>query len=168
MSNSLEIVIASSDHLDLLRELASGFRDQLGRSTPTDLELSASIRSLIIDGDADFLVAVAENGAGAGFVQLRYRYSIWLSESEACLEDLFVAPGSRGHRLGTKLVERALERAVEKGCASVVVDTNERNLPAVKLYTRLGFLSSSSRWGMGHQLWFRKRLSPQGLSTDDA
>ena len=45
-------------------------------------------------GDAEFLVAVAENGAGAGFVQVRYRYSMWLSESEACLEDLFVAPGS--------------------------------------------------------------------------
>ena len=141
--------------------LASGFRDQLGRSTPTDVELS--VRTLSDPGgDAEFLVAVAENGAGAGFVQVRYRYSMWLSESEACLEDLFVAPRQlRTCLLGTKLVGRALERAVEKGCASLVVDT------AVKLY-RLGFSSSSSRWGMGRQLWFRKRLSPRGLSTDDA
>ena len=159
MNNSLEIAIASSEHLNSLTELAAGFRDELGRSTPTDVELSASIRSLISGGDADFLVAIAESGSGAGFVQLRYRYSMWLSAPEACLEDLFVIPGYRGRRLGTLLVERALERAIDKGCTSVVVDTNERNLPAVKLYRSLGFLSSSTRWGAGRQLSFRKRLS---------
>ena len=44
MNNSLDIVMASLEHLDLLTGLASGFRDQLGRSTPTDVELSVSIR----------------------------------------------------------------------------------------------------------------------------
>ena len=48
MNNSLDIVMASLEHLDLLTGLASGFRDQLGRSTPTDVELSVSIRSLIL------------------------------------------------------------------------------------------------------------------------
>ena len=82
-------------------------------------------------GDAEFLVALAEDGAGAGFVQMRYRYSMWLSACEACLEDLFVVPSYRRRGLGRSLVESALERAAEKGCASVVVDTNEQNTPAL-------------------------------------
>ena len=159
MSGGPEIEIASTDHLDLLTGLAAGFRDHLGRSKPTNVQLAESIGALLADDGTEFLVAIDENGRGVGFAQLRYRYSMWLSATEACLEDLFVAPASRGRGLGTRIVERALERAMEKGCASVVVDTNERNLPAVKLYTGLGFSSSSTRWNMGRQLWFRRRLS---------
>ena len=159
MSGKPEIQMASTGHLDLLTGLAVGLRDHLGRSKPTNAELAESIGALLSDEGAEYLVAIDENGRGSGFAQLRYRYSMWLSAPEACLEDLYVVPARRVCGLGTRLVERALERAAEKGCVSVVVDTNERNLPAVRLYTRLGFSSSSTRWDMGRQLWFRKRLS---------
>ena len=158
MSNSLEITIALPEHLELLTGLAVGFRDQLGRSSPTSAELATSIRSLIEDGDAEFLLAVAEDGAGLGFAQLRFRYSMWLSACEACLEDLFVVPSHRHRGLGTSLVERALERAGERGCASVVVDTNEQNIPAIRLYSQLGFSCSSNRYDAGRQLWFRRKI----------
>ena len=114
---------------------------------------------MIVGGDAEFFVAVTAGRTGAGFVQLRYRYSMWLSAYEAHLEDLFIAPSYRRRRLGTNLVEHALGRAVEKGCASVVVDTNERNVPAIRLYEKLGFSSSSNRWDAGRQLQLRKQLS---------
>lgn len=123
MSTSPEIVGASSEHLDLLTGLAAGFRDHLGGSTPSIADLATSIHSLIAGGDAEFLIAVAEDGAGAGFIQMRYRYSMWLSAHEAHLEDLFVVPSYRRRRLGTRLAEQALERAERRGCASVAVDT---------------------------------------------
>ena len=46
MSDSSEILMASSEHFDLLTQLAAGFRDQLGRLTPTNEELSASIHGV--------------------------------------------------------------------------------------------------------------------------
>ena len=158
MSDALEITIASPEHLDLLTGLAVSFRDHLGRSSPTSVELAESIHSLIEGRDAEFLVAVAKDGAGLGFAQLRYRYSMWLSACEACLEDLFVVPSHRCRGLGTSLVDRAPERASEKGCASVVVDTNEQNIPAIRLDSRLGFSCSSKRWDAGWQLWFRREI----------
>lgn len=158
MNTGPRILVASSKHLDLLAGLAAGFRDHLGGSTPSTADLATSIRSLIAGGDAEFLIAVAEEDVGAGFLQVRYRYSMWLSALEAHLEDLFVVPNHRRSRLGTRLVQRALERAEQRGCASVAVDTNERNLPATSLYRRLGFSNSSNRWDGGQQLWFRKPL----------
>ena len=159
MSDALEISVAQPEHLGLLTGLAVGFRDQLGRSSPTTVELKASIHSLIQGGEAEFLVAVAKDGTGMGFAQLRYRYSMWLSACEACLEDLFVVPSHRRRGIGTSLVRHALERASEKGCASLVVDTNERNIEAVRLYNQLGFSSLSNRWEAGRQLWFRREIA---------
>lgn len=158
MKNAFEIKLATTSDLDILSGMAVAFRDQLGRESPSVEELKASIHTLLMKGDAEFLMAVADEGSAAGFVQMRYRYSMWLSAVEACIEDLFVIPSHRCRRLGTKLVESALERALNKGCASAVVDTNERNITAIRLYRRLGFSSSSGRWDEGHQLWFRKRL----------
>ena len=79
MSTSPDIVVASSEHLDLLTGLAAGFRDHLGGSTPSTADLATSIRSLIAGGDAEFHNAVAEDGVGASSIQVRYRYSMWLS-----------------------------------------------------------------------------------------
>ena len=158
MNDALRITIASLGHLEILTGLAVSFRDQLGRSSPTSVDLAAGIRTLMEGGDAEFLMAVAKDGAGLGFAQLRYRYSMWLSACEACLEDLFVVPSHRRLGLGTSLIERALERASKRGCASVVVDTNERNIPAISLYSRLGFYCSSSRYDGGRQLWFRREI----------
>ncbi len=158
MMEAFEIELATVSHVGLLSDMAVAFRDQLGRESPANEEFNASIRSLLTKGGAEFLMAVASDGSAAGFVQLRYRYSMWLSANEACIEDLFVVPNQRRQHLGTTLVEHALERAVEKGCASAVVDTNERNIPAIRLYSRLGFSSSSGHWDAGNQLWLRKRL----------
>ena len=158
MSTDPRILVASSNHLDLLTGLAAGFRDHLGGSTPTTADLAKSIRYLIAGGDAEFLIAVTEDSTGAGFIQVRYRYSMWLSALEAHLEDLFVVPGYRRRRLGARLAELALARAAERGCTSVAVDTNECNLLAVSLYRRLGFSNSSKRWDGGQQLWLRKQL----------
>lgn len=158
MMEAFEIELATVSHVGLLSDMAVAFRDQLGRESPTNEEFNASIRALLMKGDADFLMAVASDGSTAGFVQLRYRYSMWLSANEACIEDLFVVPNHRRQHLGTTLVEHALKRAAEKGCASAVVDTNQRNISAIRLYSRLGFSSSSGHWDAGHQLWLRKRL----------
>ena len=149
---------ATADDVSRLLKLATGFRADLGRSRPSDGELRESIRALLADGAAEFFVALGDNGDGLEFIQQRYRYSMWVSGLEACIEDLFVSPESRHNDIGFRLVEYAVARAQGKGCHSITVDTNELNEPAILLYRRLGFSCESSRFADGKQLWFERSL----------
>ena len=145
-------------HLEGLIRLATSFRDELGRSEPSEEGFRENIGTLLVDGDAEFFVALGDAGDCVGFIQQRYRYSMWVSGLEACIEDLYVVPESRRRSVGSKLVEYAVARAHAKNCHSIVLDTNELNEPAILLYTRLGFSSESSRFPGGKQLWFARPL----------
>jgi len=112
-----------------------------------------------VDGGAEFFVALDDAGDFVGFIQQRYRYSIWSSGLEACIEDLYVAPESRRRRVGSKLVEYAVNHAQAKNCRSIAVDTNELNEPAILLYSRRGFSSGSSRFPGGKQHGLKGRYS---------
>jgi len=55
------------------------------------------------------------------------------------LQRLAVRPGHQRHGLGTMLVLDALAWAQRRGATSMLVNTQETNLPALALYERLGF-----------------------------
>ena len=158
MEKQFVIQIGDIDHLEGLIKLATSFRDELGRSEPSDADFKASIKALLLDGDTEFIVALDEAGDCVGFIQQRYRYSMWASGREACIEDLYVAPESRRRSVGSRLVEYAVASAQAKNCRSIALDTNELNEPAIYLYKRLGFSSASSRFPGGQQLWFERPL----------
>lgn len=158
MCNLPAIKTAGESDLDRLQKLSIEFRTELGRTVPSDQDLRGDIRDLLSADDAEFFVAQSDDGNGVGFIQQRYRYSMWVSGLEACLEDLFVTSSCRRQGLARSLVEFAVARGQSKGCQSMVVDTNERNEAAVRLYTQLGFSSRSTGWPGGKQLWLRKEL----------
>jgi len=56
------------------------------------------------------------------------------------LQRLAVRPGSQRRGLGTLLVLDALAWAQRRGATSMLVNTQETNLPALALYERLGFV----------------------------
>ena len=126
--------IAKLSDLDDLLELVIGFRDHLQRSVPDDSRLRESLERLITIGDSEFFLSVDDAGRGVGYIQQRYRYSLWLSGLEACLEDLFVTPSRRRQGVAKGLVQFAIRRAGEAGCRSIKLDTNESNQAAFRLY----------------------------------
>ncbi len=79
------IQLGDLGHLSGLIKLATLFRDELGRSKPSEEDLRESIRTLLLDGGAEFLVALDAAGDCVGFIQQRYRYSMWVSGLEACI-----------------------------------------------------------------------------------
>ncbi len=105
------IQIGGIGHLEDLIKLATSFRDELRRTEPSEEEMRESIRTLLMDGDAEFFVALDDAGDSVGFIQQRYRYSMWVSGQEACIEDLYVASESRRRNIGSILVEFAVARA---------------------------------------------------------
>lgn len=156
--NTLKIRQADPSDLEGLLSLVAGFREVLGRSDPDDENLMVSLKKLLASDDAEFFLVVDEASTFLGYIQQRYRHSIWLSGLEATLEDLYVSPYSRKQGIATRLVKFAIGRAKEKGCKAIKLDTNESNHAAINLYGKLGFSSGSSRFSNSRQLLFEKRL----------
>jgi peptide alpha-N-acetyltransferase len=48
----------------------------------------------------------------------------------------------RNHGIATTLVRKAIDAMAERGADEVVLETEESNGPAMKLYERLGFVRS--------------------------
>jgi peptide alpha-N-acetyltransferase len=55
---------------------------------------------------------------------------------------LAVSSSYRGNGIATTLVRQAIDMMIERGADEVVLETEEDNLPAMKLYERLGFVRS--------------------------
>ena len=55
---------------------------------------------------------------------------------------LAVAAHHRGNGVATALVKRAIEAMVDRKADEIVLETEETNIPAMRLYERLGFLRS--------------------------
>ncbi|PBP26075.1 L-A virus GAG protein N-acetyltransferase [Diplocarpon rosae] len=55
---------------------------------------------------------------------------------------LAVSSSYRNHGIATTLVKKALDAMIERGADEVVLETEETNVPAMKLYERLGFIRS--------------------------
>ena len=89
-ANDLTIRLASEADLDALVRLAAAFRNHLGLSTPADADLGASLTHLLQDTATEFFLACKACGMPLGYVQARYRYSVWTTAWEAELEDVFV------------------------------------------------------------------------------
>lgn len=53
---------------------------------------------------------------------------------------LAVASPYRGHGIATELVRRAIDTMIQQRADEVVLETEEDNAPAMRLYQRLGFL----------------------------
>ena len=148
------IRLATSDDAADVARLLIDFRDWQGREEPSDSSVEASVRRLLADPNAEYLLA---GDPATGVLQLRFRHAVWTGTDDAHLEDLFVSADARGSGVGRELVEAAFERARERGCARMLLDTNESNEAALRLYESMGFRSGTGAPG-GRDVFMRRRL----------
>jgi GNAT superfamily N-acetyltransferase len=153
----MNIHIASLLDAPAIVNMAVAFRNHLERSTPTQAQFKDSVSNLLAAPDAQFYVATRD-AVPVGYVLQRFRHSMWACGTEASIEDLFVDPVARKAGVGRALIQFALQTAVEHGCSSVCLDTNENNVGSTTIYTQLGFSAVSKRWN-GRQIFFRKALA---------
>ena len=150
--------LASEDDADAVIDLLVAFRDWWERDHPSVESVERSVARLLPDPNTDFLLAApSQDSRASGLCQLRYRHSVWTGTPDCTLEDLFVREEFQGQGLGRLLVEAAFERARERGCGRMELDTNEANPPALALYEALGFSAWDDRSG-GRRLWMRRSL----------
>jgi GNAT superfamily N-acetyltransferase len=150
--------LATDSDAPAVAGLLAAFRDWWGRDRPSDEALERDVRRLIAAADAEFLLAAADDSEPpAGVCQLRYRYAVWREADDCLLEDLFVLEEARRTGLGRSLLDAAIQRARDRGCARIELDANEANLAATALYERAGFSCWSDPPG-GRDLVLRRTL----------
>ncbi|KAB0497835.1 GNAT family N-acetyltransferase [Pseudomonas vancouverensis] len=77
------------------------------------------------------------DGKAVGMVHFIYHRSNWAIENSCYLQDLLVAPQTRGTGVGRKLIEFVYATAKADGCNKVHWLTHETNATAIQLYERI-------------------------------
>ena len=81
---------------------------------------------------------------------------------------LAVASPFRGHGIATALVKQAIEAMARRSADEIVLETEEINSPAMRLYERLGFLRSKKlhRYYLNGNSAYRLVLPLKALDPD--
>jgi peptide alpha-N-acetyltransferase len=83
---------------------------------------------------------------------------------------LAVSAPFRGHGVATALVKKAIGAMAERSADEIVLETEETNIPAMRLYERLGFLRSKKlhRYYLNGNSAYRLVLLLKALDHDGA
>jgi len=135
---TLTIRQAEPDDLDLIFRFICDLADyeELGHEVRADKADLA--RHLFGDRPMAEVVIGEIYGEPQGFALFFHNFSTFEGKPGIYLEDLFVAPQTRGSGLGKALLSHLAKLAVERGCARLewwVLDWNE---PALAFYRKLG------------------------------
>jgi ribosomal protein S18 acetylase RimI-like enzyme len=131
--------LAGPDDIDVVARLLTEFREHEGRDWPPEESIRAGVERLMPRDDTEYLLG---GDPPAGIVQLRYRWGVWWDAEDCNVEDVFVSADARGSGLGRELVSAAIDRARQRGCRRMELDTGADNAPAQGLYRSLGFFDS--------------------------
>ena len=129
---------ATIHDLDLVAPLFDGYRQFYGQ--PGDLGLA---RRFLLERfqhhESVVLLALDEEGQGAGFVQLYPLFSSVRAARTYLLNDLFVAPRARRHGVAAALIREAVDFAQAVGAVGMSLTTAHSNEAAQRLYESLGW-----------------------------
>jgi ribosomal protein S18 acetylase RimI-like enzyme len=152
------LLVRSATRADVatLAVLIGGFRDHLRARSPGDADLAAYLPVALSRPEVEFACAWFDEEP-AGYTQTRFFASVWVSGTEAHLEDLFVVPAARGRGVGSALLRFAAARAEERKARRLSLLTNEANAAAQALYRSEGFAPQSHALYPGGRevLWSR-------------
>ncbi len=132
-SDAITIADYADAHADDFARLNREWLVSFDLLDPADLPYIDAPRENILDPGGCIVVALL-NGRVVGTCAV-----IPVDHHTVELAKLAVEPGLRGHGLGRRLTEAAIERARKMGATRIELVSNNRLDAAVKLYESLGF-----------------------------
>jgi GNAT superfamily N-acetyltransferase len=135
----MEIDPATESDLPALLPLLRGYCDFYEVSPPDD-GLMTMARALLAASDTEGIMLVARDGdrVPVGFAIVCWKWSSLRASRVAVMEDLFVAPESRGQGIADALIEECAQRARELGAPALTWLTAVDNHRAQGVYNRTG------------------------------
>jgi GNAT superfamily N-acetyltransferase len=126
-----------SDDWDDWRALWGGYLAFYRAELPEETS-GATFERLCADDDGMFgLLALDGGGRGIGMANCVVHASTWSGRPKCYLEDLFVAPGSRGRDVGRALLLAVKEAGARHGADGVYWHTQQYNGRARSLYDQV-------------------------------
>jgi GNAT superfamily N-acetyltransferase len=138
MTTEFRIVAATERDVPLILKLIKGLAEYEKLSQEV-VATEAGLRESLFGARrvAEVLIGYAGNEP-AGFAVFFHNYSTFLGRAGIYLEDLFVLPEWRRRGLGTELLRRIAQTAVERGCGRLEWSVLDWNEPAIAFYKKLG------------------------------
>ena len=110
---------------------------------PDRIKQKKGVEMIIKNPNIGFIVVIKDCGTIFGMVNILYTVSTFIGEKSAILEDMIIEERYRDIGYGTKLIQRSLIIAKEKGIKRVTLLTDENNYSAEKFYIKNGFIKSN-------------------------
>ncbi len=82
-------------------------------------------------------VAEKADGEVIGFALFYFVYYTWVGKS-LYLDDLYVKEAYRGHKIGSKLLDKVIEIGKQNACKRIRWQVLNWNTPAINFYKKLG------------------------------
>jgi GNAT superfamily N-acetyltransferase len=156
-ADDFAVRVAGPGDMPALLRLFRGFMDHLGDPSPPDDALAGAIGPVFADPHAEILIGEVE-GEPVAYAHVRYHYSVWMAGPECFLEDLFVFEHKRDGGIGRRMLGVIFDRARERGCRRIRLDTNEENARGIHLYEAVGFSCTRDSYEGGRQLYYTAYL----------
>ena len=133
------ISTVGENDLDDLLPLMRGYCD-FYEVAPTDDELLALSRALMLDPEREGLQLIARDDAGraVGFATVFWTWSTLSAARIGVMNDLFVEPSSRGGGVVEALISECRRLVEKRGGRSLEWQTAKDNLRAQAVYDRVG------------------------------
>ncbi|MEU1225968.1 GNAT family N-acetyltransferase [Streptomyces sp. NPDC005828] len=113
---------------------------------PASVVVTEAYERAFADIEADprnEMLVLVDDGLVLGCLQATYIPGLGKGGAErALIEAVRIRADRRGGGLGRELMERAVARAKERGCALVQLTSNKQRTEAHRFYARLGFARS--------------------------
>lgn len=135
-SETTDVRRAGVEDAVAVAQLLHDFNTEFSEPTPPVEALSRRVRELLA---AEEIAVLLAGEPAFGLTVVRYRPSLWGSALDSYLEELYVAPGQRGHGSGRALLERTIEMVREAGAEHIELCTGETDTAARGLYESCGF-----------------------------
>jgi GNAT superfamily N-acetyltransferase len=144
MSSSLNPLIRSASAADIAScaELLGILFAQEAEFFPDPEKQRQGIAMVLDNPDTGKIFVCEINGQVRGMVMLLFTVSTFLGKKVAILEDMIVSPEFRKNRIGSQLIDYAVDYARRSGYGRITLHTDHENRVAHSFYESKGFVRS--------------------------
>lgn len=137
-----------------MARLLHDFNTEFETPTPGTDELTLRLATLLAGEDVAVLLVRTPPG---GLAVLSFRPNVWYRGPVAILDELYVQPALRGHRLGSALLAAACDLVRGRGGALLEINVDGDDTDARRFYEARGFTNTEPN-GTEPMLYYYQEL----------